>query len=1209
MGNEPGEHCAEDGMNISIAHCPRVVRWPHQQLQCMPTTEHRRTSPVDRHFSGVLHYLVASSPQGPHVWSSSHRTEGFSVSHSNHSIVMHRILRTLYGLFACAALSVTTSTAQTLQYPILFVTAVPTPLDSATQSSMFANHVGDMPGGVRGGDLWIRYTDGSLRNLTQSAGFGVSGLQGTGAIAVREPSVHWSGTKGVFSMVVGGATRQGDTTQFYWQIYEISSFGQGQTPVITRVPNQPSAFNNVSPIYGTDDRIIFTSDRPRNGGRYLYPAMDEYKGAPTNTGLWSLDPSTGDLVLLDNSPSGDFSPIIDSYGRLLIMRWDRLQRDRNADIDALGTGVKGTFNYTDESPNAIPQYNVRTESFPEPQGQRTDLLSGTNMVGFEFNQFFPWQINEDGTSPETINHLGRHEMRQVFNRSITDDSNVVNFNVASSNRANRNVVNNFTQVREDPNTPGLYYGVDAFQSGTHSGGQILALTAAPSLDPNQTAVTYVTDRSTATPTFPGQTPNPNHSGMYRNPLPTSNGTIVAAHSVNTFTDANQGTPSNPVSRYSFRLKTLRRSGNVWVADSALTAGISKALSYWDPNVQVSFSGTLWELDPVEVRPRTRPSRRYSSTPSIEQSVFVEEGVAESLFRAWMADNGLAVAVSRDITHRDAADHQQPYYLRVAGTSKQTPNASGKIYDVSHMQFYQGDYIRGSGLTSPGGTPHAGRRVLAVPMHLPAGTNPDPGNGPAGSVRVGSDGSVAAFVPSQRPMTWQLTTPTAQPVVRERYWVTFQPGEIRVCASCHGTNDGAPNPINPIPQNKPEAFRELLRGWKAQVIPSHVSLLNPANDTLGAGLNGNLVWLADAKSSGYRVQLSRTSDFASTITTDDSLNGTSLQFTGLEYNTVYYWRVQGRSKYGDGEWSDVWRFTTGVAAPVLRLPANQSTGQQGDGLCRWMPVSGAVMYRIQLSAENDFATTIIDQSDLTTPSAPYRGLSASTTYYWRVQAIGGGGPGEWSETWRFTIAAKPDLLAPMLSLPVNGADSTSKNLSLVWRGEQQADAYHAQLALSSDFSSPILDQSGITDTLIAASGLADSSTYYWRVAWSGAAGTSPWSDVWSFRTAPPPVQPTSVNDPTRGVTGGLWLSRNLPDPFSDRTIIRFGSDRPASVALRLYDTRGAMLATLYSGRVDAEETTIELTIGTGAIPNLAPGTYLLRLEGSDARRELVIHVMP
>lgn len=44
-------------------------------------------------------------------------------------------------------------------------------------------------------------------------------------------------------------------------------------------------FNNVAPLYGTDERILFTSDRPRSGEVHLYPQLDEYEEAPTVTGL------------------------------------------------------------------------------------------------------------------------------------------------------------------------------------------------------------------------------------------------------------------------------------------------------------------------------------------------------------------------------------------------------------------------------------------------------------------------------------------------------------------------------------------------------------------------------------------------------------------------------------------------------------------------------------------------------------------------------------------------------------------------------------------------------------------------------------------------------------------------------------------------------------------------------------------------------------
>src|ERR1041385_2531249 len=225
--------------------------------------------------------------------------------------------------------------AAILPHPILFVTQVPIPLDTSTITSVFANHLPTTKSCGRGGDLCILYPDTTIKNLTLTAGFGGSGLQGLNSIAVREPCMYWNGTKALFSMVVGAPSSQSDTTQFFWQIYEITGLGENETPVITKVPNQPSNYNNTNPIYGTDERIIFSSDRPRNGAAYLYPQFDEYRTELANTGLWSLDPASGDLFQLDHSPSGDFRPIIDSYGRVIFSRWDHLQRDSQADRDII----------------------------------------------------------------------------------------------------------------------------------------------------------------------------------------------------------------------------------------------------------------------------------------------------------------------------------------------------------------------------------------------------------------------------------------------------------------------------------------------------------------------------------------------------------------------------------------------------------------------------------------------------------------------------------------------------------------------------------------------------------------------------------------------------------------------------------------------------------------------------------------------------------
>lgn len=696
-----------------------------------------------------------------------------------------------------------------LPHPILFVTQTPQPGDFTTIASLFGNHRGDLDNAPRGGALWIRYEDGTLRNLTRAAGYGLDTLQHTNGIAVREPSVHWDGKKAIFSMVVGAPTKQFDYKTYYWQLYEITNFGRTETPVITKVPNQPTNYNNVAPIYGTDDRIIFTTDRPRDGQRHLYPQLDEYEEAPVVTGLWSLDPATGDLFMLNHAPSGAFSPSIDSFGRVIFSRWDHLQRDQQADTDnAEGSSSYGTFNFSSESASALILTNNRAEIFPEPRY----AVAGTN--AHTFNHFFPWQINEDGTSEETLNHIGRHELGGSYrSASFNTDPNIRELYDFSS-KPNTNVISNFIQPRESATQPGLFYGIDAPEFSTHSAGQIIALEGAPSINPDAMKLFYLTPRATASYTDGTQPPSTNHTGLYRNPLPLSDGRLAAVHTPETRNDRNDGTAAAPKSRYDFRLKLLKFQNGYWAPDQPLTPGISATVSWYQPDYLVTYTGLMWELDPVEVRARTRPARLITALPAPEQQIFTEEGVDPRLFQEYLRQRDLALMVSRNVTGRDDADQQQPFNLRVPG-GVQTVGKTGKVYDIQYMQLFQADLIRGKGLRPGNSTPSAGRRVLAQQMHEPLADNvaviSNP-TAPSASVRIALDGSVAAIVPARRAMTWQTTDPVGMPVVRERYWITFQPGEIRSCANCHGVNQ-KDQAGRPPAENPPEALRDLLRQWK------------------------------------------------------------------------------------------------------------------------------------------------------------------------------------------------------------------------------------------------------------------------------------------------------------------------------------------------------------------------------------------------------------
>lgn len=826
--------------------------------------------------------------------------------------------RLLCGMFFCVSGCLLTGSAQpkspaaaSLPNPIIFVTQIPIPLDTSTITSVFANHLATTKACGRGGGLCILYPDGSTKDLTALAGYGTSGFQGANGIEAREPSMHWSGTKAVFSMVVGSPSSASDSTRFVWQLYEVTNLGEFQTPSVTKVPNQPPAYNNTNPVYGTDDRIIFSSDRPRDGSVHLYPLIDEYRGEPSNTGLWSLDPASGDLKQLDHSPSGDFRPLIDSYGRVIFSRWDHLQRDSRADVDIMSGNTFGSFNYSDESASAAVLQNDRTEYYPEPQSSRTDLLSGTNIIGFEFNHFIPWQMNEDGTDGETMNHVGRHDLQQGFSRSFNDDPNLVNF-TPSPTRTNQNSIFRMFQLAEDPASPGRYYGIDAMETGTHGSGQIITLAGSPSLDAQDMFVTYVTDRNTALYLPENGTPNETYTGHYRNPLPLSNGQLIAVHADENRLDRNTGTYASPGSRYAFRMTTMKvRTGSILMADQPLIAGIWKSVSYYSDSGLVSYSGFLWELDPVEVRARAIPPRRIAHVGTPERQVMSEEAVDSAAFTNYLVQHNLAVIVSRNVTNRNTDDHQQPFYLKVHGSATQSPNPTGKVYDVANLQVFEARQLRGYGLVNGNPSPAPGRRVLASPLADTSVHNPSNPGGPPGSVQLGVDGSVAAFIPAHRAMTWMLTDSAGTPVVHERFWVTFQPGEVRTCASCHGSNVEAAVPKQIIPQNEPEAFRTLLRYWKSHLVaaPAPVTLVSPPDLSSGLPTTVTLIWTTSPAADHYRVQVAPDSLFANIVIDDSTLTDSSRHVSSLAPASSYWWRIRARNASGESSWSGPWQFAT------------------------------------------------------------------------------------------------------------------------------------------------------------------------------------------------------------------------------------------------------------------------------------------------------------
>ncbi|MCE1164775.1 MAG: dockerin type I domain-containing protein [Bacteroidetes bacterium] len=298
------------------------------------------------------------------------------------------------------------------------------------------------------------------------------------------------------------------------------------------------------------------------------------------------------------------------------------------------------------------------------------------------------------------------------------------------------------------------------------------------------------------------------------------------------------------------------------------------------------------------------------------------------------------------------------------------------------------------------------------------------------------------------------------------------------------------------------------------------LVSPPNGTINVSLTPTLNWNSVANAQFYRVQISTTNTFSSTVLDVSGLVNTGYVVPSglLINNQQYFWRVNASNTGGTSDWSTVWDFTTIPApppAPTLVSPANGAINVSTTVTFNWNTVSTAASYHLQVSSNSAFTALVIDQTGITTTNyaTPSGILSGTTMYYWRVAGANAGGQGNWSTYWNFTTIVAPPA-APILISPPNGATGISRNPVLTWNAVPNATSYRVQVSLDLSFTTPIVNAvTGSATQYTVPTALQYGTAYYWRVNATNAGGTGSWSSVWNFTTLiQPPPAPTLLTPP-------------------------------------------------------------------------------------------------
>lgn len=368
-------------------------------------------------------------------------------------------------------------------------------------------------------------------------------------------------------------------------------------------------------------------------------------------------------------------------------------------------------------------------------------------------------------------------------------------------------------------------------------------------------------------------------------------------------------------------------------------------------------------------------------------------------------------------------------------------------------------------------------------------------------------------------------------------------------------------------------RQFMTGPTPTTRPAAPVLVTPSQFATGVPLSTQFLWNASEGAARYRIQLSTSGTFASTVLDDSTLTGLSRTVTNLTGSVSYYWRVSAVNPIGQGDWSEVWTFATVGAAPTvapgLVSPVQFSTGIAVPSPLTWSAVAGASGYRVQVSLTSDFAAPAFESANVAGVTVNAPGLGGNTDYYWRVAARNSAGTGPYSVVWRFTTGAVPPPSAPSPLTPAQFATDVPLAANFTWTASSGASTYHLQISTAVDFSTAVFNDSGFsTASRTGPSLLEPQRNYYWRVRAKNASGVSEWSTVSRFSTVTTALLP-----------GQITLSRTTMTAGGE---LRFVLAYRQRVTVRLRDVRGRLTAPVFDEVRAAGFHSLVLPPGSGSL---------------------------
>ena len=247
---------------------------------------------------------------------------------------------------------------------------------------------------------------------------------------------------------------------------------------------------------------------------------------------------------------------------------------------------------------------------------------------------------------------------------------------------------------------------------------------------------------------------------------------------------------------------------------------------------------------------------------------------------------------------------------------------------------------------------------------------------------------------------------------------------------------------------------------------------------------NLTWVdASTSETGFQIERSLTSGSGFSLISTAAANATSFSNTGLTANTVYFYRV--RAINGSITSGYAPQATASTSAPLPPTTLNASAFSSTQINLTWVDASNnETGFQVERSTTSGSGYTLVTTTAANATSFSNTGLTANTSYFYRVRAINAVGSSNNTPEFATSTAA------PIMPTALAGVATSTTQINLTWADASNNETgFQIERSTTSGSGFTLINTTAANATSFSNTGLTAGTRYFYRIRSTNGVGSS------------------------------------------------------------------------------------------------------------------------